>query len=263
LRAHAGGDRPVVAFKSVLLRTSVTPPPPWKREHAVFDEKQSTEYRRGGILNGPSVWPVVAGRTDGALIDAVIGGDRAALLEVYDIHAAALYGVARRRCGPAQAADVVEAVILGLWHRPIDFPGSGCTLRTFLVARARLLSAALAEHPIERDAAAAPLGVDGTRLGRSVGPTMARRLRRLPGEEREVIELVYIDGHTCSSSGALLDRSPELVAAQLRRGLRGLRTQRAADDAWDAMLATGADAGLAGRWSVARSGSTDGGDPCP
>jgi DNA-directed RNA polymerase specialized sigma24 family protein len=65
---------------------------------------------------------------------------------------------------------------------------------------------------------------------------MARRLRRLPADEREVIELVYVGGHSCTSSADVLGRPRELVAEQIGRGIAGLRAQRAGDDSWDDLL---------------------------
>jgi len=205
----------------------------------VYDEKRSTEHRGGGILDGPSVWPLADARTDGSLVDAVARGDRDALLEVFDAHAVALYGVARRRCLPAQSASVVEAVILGLWHRPEEFTGAGCTLWTFLVSRVRILSAAAAGR-IAEPSAVGPWpggGGDDSALARAVGPTMAGRLRRLPDEEREVIELVYVGGHSCTSSADVLGRPREVVAAQITSGIAGLRAQRVGDDSWDGLFA--------------------------
>lgn len=53
---------------------------------------------------------------DSELVDALVGGDLAALGTLYDRHASLAYGLALRMTGnPDRAEDVVQAAFMSLW----------------------------------------------------------------------------------------------------------------------------------------------------
>jgi RNA polymerase sigma factor (sigma-70 family) len=65
--------------------------------------------------------------------DRMVGGDDAALTDVYDQYSSFVYGLAARVIGDHRAAeDVTQDVFVSIWERPDSFdPGRG-SLRTWL-----------------------------------------------------------------------------------------------------------------------------------
>src|SRR5215471_18118090 len=61
---------------------------------------------------------------DGALIERISRGDADAFAQLYDRHAALVYGIARRMLGdPSAAEDIAQSVFLQVWSRPASFQG--------------------------------------------------------------------------------------------------------------------------------------------
>src|ERR1700736_3390273 len=73
---------------------------------------------------------------DGALMKRVGRGDADAFAQLYDRHAALVFGVARRILGnPTQAEDVAQSVFLQIWSRPSIFRGGSFAAWVSTVAR--------------------------------------------------------------------------------------------------------------------------------
>ena len=78
---------------------------------------------------------------DLTLIAAVVGGDREALVHLYDRHAAVLLALAVRMVGDrARAEELVHDVFVAAWHQGRDFDPALGTVRTWLVGHTRALA---------------------------------------------------------------------------------------------------------------------------
>lgn len=164
-------------------------------------------------------------------MDAVIGGDRAAFAELYRRHAPGVWALARRRCGPGQAEDVVQEVFLRLWRKPERFDHSRGPLLRFLLmdtrgqiidtfrSEASRRARETAEHHGGRDA----LEVEAEALGRLSRTEVAGLMQQLPERERRAIALAYFSGHTYREVAELLGQPEGTVKSQIRSGLARLR----------------------------------------
>lgn len=136
-------------------------------------------------------------RSDAALIEAMAGGDRGALAELYDRYAGLLLAIGVRILRDRrEAEDVLHDVVVEMWRRAGDFDPDRGAARTWITLRMRsrcldrrkrLRPAVELEPEVVAGAAADPAGaVDGARV-RAV-------MAALSAEQREVIELGYFGG---------------------------------------------------------------------
>lgn len=198
--------------------------------------------------------PVASRSSDAQLVATVAAGDTAALAELYDRHADAIYRAAFRRSGDRTIAEeVLQDTYLALWNRAELFdPGQG-SLVTWLSTIARNRAIDRLRHQGRRPPAV-PLsavmsdderdgnGLDralshGTLLGSgaaSVDPELllqdaaTRReisdaLGTIPRRERRVLELAYYEGLTQVEIAQRLDWPLGTVKTRTRRALMRLR----------------------------------------
>ncbi|MDI2128222.1 sigma factor [Yinghuangia seranimata] len=153
------------------------------------------------------------GIADQAVHRRLVHGDEAVLGEVYDAHAAWVYGVALRTAGdPAVAEQVTGEVFLRLWERPYDFDPLCGSLRTWLAVRAHRRAAA-------RTARVRVVGRGTAASGDAEVPSTAEVLATLPVELRDVVELAYFCGLTYRQVAAELSITELDAAQRLRTGL--------------------------------------------
>jgi RNA polymerase sigma-70 factor, ECF subfamily len=146
---------------------------------------------------------------DADLQRRVAMGERAPFEELYRLYAAPAYGLALRVTGhDLLAQEVVHDAFMALWSAPEAFdPGRG-TFRSFFLSlvhhravdtvrreeRLRRRSARVNPEPVEDEDVADIVTRDDWLASRRV--EVLRALRRLPPEQREVVELAYFQGWT-------------------------------------------------------------------
>jgi RNA polymerase sigma factor (sigma-70 family) len=160
-------------------------------------------------------------RSDGELVAAARGGDRAAFAVLLDRHAERVGLLAGRMLRPEDAEDVVQEAVLqaflGLERlRDADRFGSWLYGITLNLARMRLRR----REPLLLDAGtveqSAPDGGAGLEAVREA-------LDVLPPREREAVVLHYIEGLDTNEVASLLDARPGTVRVRLHRARRRLR----------------------------------------
>jgi RNA polymerase sigma-70 factor (ECF subfamily) len=191
---------------------------------------------------------------DAELVAVVAAGDTAALAELYERHANAIYRAAFRRVGDRQIAEeVLQDTYMALWHRADLFdPHAGSLLawlstiaRNRAVDRLRQLGRRPATVPLSAmlgDEDQDDRGVDralasGTLMGTGSAPLDPERLLEdaalrqeiraamegIPTLERQVLELAYYGGLTQSEISQRLGWPLGTVKTRTRRALLRLR----------------------------------------
>jgi RNA polymerase sigma-70 factor (ECF subfamily) len=169
-------------------------------------------------------------RADAELVRRVGRGDRRALGELYDRHAARAYSLACQLVGAATALDVVHDAFVALIDKPSTFdPARGSFRAWFLTSvHHRCLNHRRAQRPSLPEESLAELA------GGEVDPADAvvARLRdravrgallAIGRDQREVLVLAYYGGLTQSALATRLGVPLGTVKARMRRGLLGLR----------------------------------------
>ncbi|MCE2514147.1 MAG: sigma-70 family RNA polymerase sigma factor [Acidobacteria bacterium] len=184
---------------------------------------------------------------DGELIRRVAGGDAAALADLYDRHAGAVFSLGLRIVrDEAEAGRVVEQVFTYVWQQASRYDPARASVAGWLLATARGASidrvraaprgVATAAESTDGGAAPAP-GEMATLLLPSPAGTQgydvcsaeeADRLRgalaELPALQRLAIELAYFEGLTPGEIAAQLEQTTGTINDRLLTGLQSLRT---------------------------------------
>jgi RNA polymerase sigma-70 factor (ECF subfamily) len=165
---------------------------------------------------------------DAALIERVSRGDGDAFAQLYDRHAALVFGVARRILGnPTQAEDVAQSVFLQVWSRPASFQGGNFSAWVATVARNAsidiLRSAAVRtrepEMPIDLPS---NVDLDDEVFGRVRASAVNEALRALPADQRDAIERAYFEGLSYREVAEKLGEPLGTIKSRIRAGLRRL-----------------------------------------
>jgi RNA polymerase sigma-70 factor, ECF subfamily len=176
--------------------------------------------------------------SDVALVEGIVARDERALAEIYDRHAAALYGLALRVLrGAGHAEEVLQETICALWEHPDRFDAAKGDLRPWLLrmvhgkAIDRVRSETRRSGREERDAALEPARRDD--LEREVwelvrAETVRSAMDTLADGEREAIELAYFGGHTYREVATMLHQPEGTVKSRIRTGLAKLADRLAA-----------------------------------
>ena len=138
---------------------------------------------------------------------SLAAGNTDVLVRLYDRHADALFGIARRILRNRQdAEDLLHDVFVEMWEKASQYDAGRGSLRSWLVLRMRsraidrLRSLTIARKRGMAD----PLPIDDTSAFGAHPPAWDRpdqvRARRavqeLPEEQRQVVELSYFEGFT-------------------------------------------------------------------
>jgi RNA polymerase sigma-70 factor (ECF subfamily) len=167
---------------------------------------------------------------DAALVAAIAAGDRRALAELYDLYGGVLLALALRIVRDRrEAEDLLHDVFLEVWRTARDYDPARGRVRTWLTIRMRSRaldqqkSARVSRHSgddsiLERvaDDAGDPAG----------SPDRARvraALVALPTEQRQVLELAYFEGLSCSEIAARIAAPIGTVKSRVAAGLGKLR----------------------------------------
>jgi len=190
---------------------------------------------------------------DATVVRMVVAGSHAALAELYDRHAAAVFGASFRLLGQRlEAEDVVQETFLALWNRAEQFDPTLGSLRAWLmtIGRNRAIDRLRATGRQPRVASFGTPESDADRRDASPADALVRRglvadddasdpelqaelatlrttireaLERLPTTEREALILAYFDGLTQQEIATRLEWPLGTVKTRTRRALRRLR----------------------------------------
>lgn len=156
-------------------------------------------------------------------------GDTAALAAVYDQYCALVHGICAHLLGVDAAADVCQDVFMKLWERPDGFdPGRG-SLRTYLAVMARRRSIdelrsggrrRTREKRSTREGGSFPApDVEEAALAMIASERVRDAMTRLPADQREAIELAYLEGFTCHQIAEAIGAPVGTAKSRLRLGL--------------------------------------------
>ncbi len=168
---------------------------------------------------------------DRLLHQRVVGGDEAALGEIYDRLASLIFGLSLRVTRDRVIAeDITQEVFLVFWERPLAYDPERGTLRAWLatIAHRRAVDHVRAEERrrisvlgprlFERD----PDRLEDTVLAADEAQRVRRAVEALPGGLREVVELAYFGGRTYRQVGEELGVPEGTAKSRIRLALRRL-----------------------------------------
>ncbi len=168
---------------------------------------------------------------DRLLHQRVVGGDEAALGEIYDRLASLIFGLSLRVTRDRVIAeDITQEVFLVFWERPLAYDPERGTLRAWLatIAHRRAVDHVRAEERrrisvlgprlFERD----PDRLEDTVLAADEAQRVRRAVEALPGGLREVVELAYFSGRTYRQVGEELGVPEGTAKSRIRLALRRL-----------------------------------------
>ena len=225
LQTSAGLAAPYLVH-SRLERDRTPPPQPARSGDASTTVDSREEARRRDIE---------AGRRDRELVERLGRGDHQALAELYDCHGGTVYSIALSILrDPGRAEDVTQEVFLTLWTQPDRYdPAVGRFAPWFYrIARNRAIDVL---RKLRREVMPDEPAVFDLMLGEagdSPPETMVQRhdavrvrsaLRKIPAEQRRLIELAYFGGLTQRQMAERCDLPLGTVKTRVRSGLRHLR----------------------------------------
>jgi RNA polymerase sigma-70 factor (ECF subfamily) len=171
-------------------------------------------------------------RTDQQLFAAVAEGDRGALRELHDRHAAWVTARLRRRCSDSDAvAEAVQDTFVAVWRGAGRWDGSGEPAAWIWGIAIRRLISVLRVHGrwarIKAVTDTAPPEVvvaaeDQVLIGVEHGD-LAGALQRLSPELRAVVQATVLDGLTSREAGRLLGIPAGTVKTRMMRARAQLR----------------------------------------
>lgn len=168
------------------------------------------------------------------LMNLTARGDTDAFERLYDLYAAAVFGLARRVVrDPSQAEEVTQDVFCEIWTRASRFDPARGSARSWVlrlahgraVDRVRSVQASserdtrIARESVERDVDTVVEAVE-----RSLERVAVRRcLAALTDLQRESVTLAYYSGYTTREVAELLSAPVPTVKTRIRDGLIRLR----------------------------------------
>jgi RNA polymerase sigma-70 factor, ECF subfamily len=174
--------------------------------------------------------------SDAALLEQAQAGDPAAFATVYDRHAAAAYGLARRMLhSRAAAQDVVQEAFLALW-RTNSYRAEKGSLRSFLLAivRNRAIDALRKERRRSAEERSDDMGecrlpaTDRTDVEveqRETERLLRTALAKLPDPQQRALDLAYFGGLTHTEIALRLGEPIGTIKGRIRLGLEKLRAE--------------------------------------
>jgi len=164
---------------------------------------------------------------DARLVRAMAEGDRQALAALYARHAGLLLGLAVRIVRERrEAEDLLHDVFLEVWRAAKDFDPKRGRVRTWLAIRMR---SRCLDHQksarVSRNAGDAGLEVvvDDRAVASPDHGRVREALDTLSADQREVVELAYFQGLSCSEIAGRIAKPIGTVKSRLAAGLSRLR----------------------------------------
>ena len=167
-----------------------------------------------------------------ALIERVQRGDEAAFAGLYDAIAPMVYGTVKRVLrDQAMSEEVTQEVFVELWTSAARFDDTKASVSTWAItiARRRAIDRVRREqsqrnrvqHLGRRRQDEEPL-TDDTVVSSIEAERVSRALDELPSDQRQIIELAFIQGLSHSAIADQLGLSLGTVKGRVRGGLRRL-----------------------------------------
>jgi RNA polymerase sigma-70 factor, ECF subfamily len=166
------------------------------------------------------------------LIELVQRGDQAAFAEIYDAVAPMVFStVSRVLRDPAMSEEVTQEVFVEVWTHAARFDPEKASVSTWAVtiARRRAIDRVRKEQSqrdrVEQLAQRRPEVAsltDDAAVSRIEGPRVDRALADLPPDQREIIELAFIEGLSHSTIAERLGLPLGTVKGRVRGGLQRL-----------------------------------------
>ena len=184
--------------------------------------------RKVDVLGSPHMAPEDDAE-DAALVAAMARGDRDALAKLYERHSGVLLGLALRIVKERrEAEDLLHDVLLEAWRRAKDFDPKRGRVRTWLAIRMRsraldLITSARVSRSTDLGGDA---GLDVVDQSERSSPDHARvraALAELGPDQRQVLELAYFEGLSCSEIASRIAIPVGTVKSRLAAGLSRLR----------------------------------------
>jgi RNA polymerase sigma-70 factor, ECF subfamily len=175
--------------------------------------------------------------SDAELLALADAGSPDAFEIVYDRHCTVALALAHRICGERAAAeDVTQEAFLALWRARERYDPSRGEVRSWLLqivrnsALDRLRRTAVHERRRASSDGIEELleareRTDDEVLERAQAGEVRDALEKLPGEQRQVIELSYFDGLTHTEIATRLGQPVGTIKSRMRLGLLKLRAQ--------------------------------------
>ncbi len=183
----------------------------------------------------------LSGESDRNLLARIVGGDEAALSELYDRFAATLFSVAFRVSGErADAEEIVLDSFAQAWREAGKFRQERGSVVAWLcmICRSRALDLVRARRRRERLGDQAGSGASEARAAPAMGQldgadhemersercwVVAHALQALPGPQRQAIELAYYEGLSQSEIADRLGEPLGTVKTRVRAAMQKLR----------------------------------------
>ncbi len=169
----------------------------------------------------------------GSILERVAAGDEAAVRDCVSQYGDLVWSIALRLLKRrSEAEDAVQDIFVDIWRSAKRYDPSIAAEATFItmIARRRIYDrlrradrrpTEVGDEVLERT-----VGIDADKLERqSEAHRAARALKALPDDEREVLLLAMLDGHSHSEIAERLDMPLGTVKTRARRGLLRLREQ--------------------------------------
>ena len=188
----------------------------------------------------PQTTSNVADLSDAEVIALIASGDSRALEVLYDRYSRVVYSFAVRIVSdPQLAEEVLQEVFFRVWQQGSAFRSSRGSLITWLLSithnlaidevrkRNRRPQKAESETPelVLGSVADASTDIEEEVWLSGVRSVINTALERLPGEQRDVIELAYFRGMTQREIAEVLSQPLGTIKTRMRLGLQKLREQ--------------------------------------
>ncbi|MBK8251374.1 MAG: sigma-70 family RNA polymerase sigma factor [Polyangiaceae bacterium] len=170
---------------------------------------------------------------DEELVKRVANGDRAALSALYDRYSGWLWALAKKRLGSqTEAEDIVHDVYIEVWRQAHQYSPEKGTVRAWLSIRVRSRVLDRLKQPYHRRRATTEVGdLAETLPAQDNLNTLVQcaqvqtALSMLPVDQREVLQMFYLDGLSLAEISQKLTLPTGTVKSRASRGLSKLRSE--------------------------------------
>jgi RNA polymerase sigma-70 factor (ECF subfamily) len=173
--------------------------------------------------------PAADDHEDVLLVRAIAGGDREALARLYDRYASILLALALRIIRDRrEAEDLLHDVFLEVWRSAKDYDLTRGRVRTWLIIRMRSRALDVTKSARVSRRSSDPEVIDRVADESDVSGSPDRQrvraaLAELGADQRQVLELAYFEGQSCSEIAERIGIPIGTVKSRLAAALGKLR----------------------------------------